>query len=121
MKTNYESLPVAARLDGIDIRRCPMGDDMILTLEESHKPTDYGEMLKNCKDGMCQVRHWIYVIRGKICVDYTDGSSETLHQGDIGYLPPGHHPRYLKPGLAAVFSPASELLVEREKFTFLEH
>lgn len=51
--------------------------------------TDVGPLLKGHRDDLCPCPHWGYVVRGRIRIDYPDGS-ETLQAGDLYYMPKGH-------------------------------
>ena len=38
----------------------------------------------------CPLSHRVYMVSGKMTVEMDDGTSETLEQGDVALIPPGH-------------------------------
>lgn len=67
--------------------------------------TDFAPMLKGLKNDHCQVAHWGYIVKGSLHVEYEDGSSEVLREGEAYYMPPGHTGKVLEDLVAVEFSP----------------
>ena len=60
--------------------------------------------------GWCTCPHFGYMIEGSWIVDYTDGTSETIHAGESFYVPATHNgARSLEGALVAEFSPVDQL------------
>ncbi len=55
----------------------------------------------------CPARHWGYVIRGRMRVQYVD-SEEICTAGDMFYWPPHHMPIFEEDTLIVEFSPVSD-------------
>ena len=53
---------------------------------------DYAPLFQGLPNDMCPVPHWGYIIKGRVRIMYADSTEETLREGDIFYLPPGHVP-----------------------------
>ncbi|MDQ3555460.1 MAG: cupin domain-containing protein [Gemmatimonadota bacterium] len=51
--------------------------------------TDFAPLLKGLPGDLCPCPHWGYVMKGRLRIQGTDGE-ETLREGDVFYLPPGH-------------------------------
>ncbi len=41
------------------------------------------------------MEHWGYIFKGKVRVEYVDGSEEIFQAGDAFYVSPGHRPYML--------------------------
>lgn len=73
------------------------------------EPADMGPVLKSLPNGSCSVPHWGYVIKGKVTLEYEDGSVEAYEGGDVYYQPPGHTGARVEAGTEVVeFSPDEE-------------
>lgn len=70
--------------------------------------TDLAPMFEGLEDDACQAPHWGYLIQGEVTVTYTDGSTETVHSGDLFYWPPGHSVRVGESVEMVLFSPQHE-------------
>jgi hypothetical protein len=70
--------------------------------------TDIAPLLKGLQGDACQSPHWGYLLAGRMTVSYTDGTEETIHEGDMFYWPPGHSVRVAKDAEIILFSPQHE-------------
>ena len=70
---------------------------------------DLADLFKGLPDDHCQCPHWGVVLKGKLTYRYSDGTEETITEGEAYYARPGHLP-YLYAGTEVVeFSPTEEL------------
>lgn len=69
------------------------------------KGTDLAPLLKGLENDLCQSPHWGYQLKGQVIVTYTDGSEETVSEGDLFYWPPGHTVRVAEDADIILFSP----------------
>jgi hypothetical protein len=71
--------------------------------------SDPSALFKGLPDDHCQCPHWGVVLKGKLAYRYSDGSEETIDEGEAYYARPGHLP-YLYAGTEVVeFSPTIDL------------
>lgn len=70
--------------------------------------TDIAPLLKGLAGDACQSPHWGYLLAGRMTVSYTDGTEETVDEGDLFYWPPGHSVRVAKDADIVLFSPQHE-------------
>jgi hypothetical protein len=71
--------------------------------------SDPSALFKGLPDDHCQCPHWGVVLKGKLTYRYSDGSEETIDEGEAYYASPGHLP-YLYAGTEVVeFSPTTDL------------
>lgn len=70
--------------------------------------TDIAPLLKGLEGDLCQSPHWGYLINGEVILTYSDGSEETVVDGDLFYWPPGHTVRISKDADVILFSPQVE-------------
>lgn len=69
------------------------------------KGTDLAPLLKGLENDLCQSPHWGYQLKGQVIVTYSDGTEETVSEGDLFYWPPGHTVRVTKDAELILFSP----------------
>jgi hypothetical protein len=66
-------------------------------------------LFKGLPDDHCQCAHWGVVLKGKLTYRYSDGTEETIGEGEAYYARPGHLP-FLHAGTEVVeFSPTNDL------------
>lgn len=70
--------------------------------------TDLAGLLQGLEGDACQSPHWGYMIQGRLVVSYTDGSEESVREGDVFYWPPGHSVRVDEDVEMILFSPQHE-------------
>ena len=82
---------IAVDLDGVGQQHRAEDGGMIIALERWNAGLDTGAMFAGLPDGACQDPHWGYVLSGSVTMRYTDGTSETLSEGQAYYIRPGHN------------------------------
>ena len=73
----------------------------------AHFPPDESPF-KGLPDDRCQNIHLGVVLKGSFHVSYTDGSEETVREGEAYSLAPGHFVQTLEPVEVIEFSPREE-------------
>ncbi len=89
MRASKDTLPILLEAGPATVRGVDWGG-MRAAVVSVPAGTDFGPLLKGLPGDHCPCPHWIYVISGRIRVEYDDGGEETLRAGDVCYLPPGH-------------------------------
>jgi hypothetical protein len=109
MKIKKEDLPVM--MQGPDsVMRSQQGwGGMTVAFNEFPAGTDLGPLLQGLKNNSCQCPHWGYLVDGEILLKYDDGTEETLSEGDVFYMQPGHTALVKKNMKIIDFSPTDEL------------
>ncbi|HKI89658.1 MAG TPA: hypothetical protein VKA38_11570, partial [Draconibacterium sp.] len=72
------------------LRVTPGHGGMTVGYNEINGPLDFTPLLKGLPHDLCNSPHWGYVIEGSMKIIYADGKEETLHAGEVYYLPPPH-------------------------------
>jgi hypothetical protein len=72
------------------------------------QPVDMSFMLASLPDGRCQCPHWGIVTKGRFTVQYAD-HAETVEQGDVFHMTPGHVPTFDVGTEIVQFSPTDQL------------
>lgn len=70
--------------------------------------TDLAPLLKGLDGDLCQSPHWGFVIKGKLTVTFSDGSTETPCTNDLFFWPPGHTVKADEDTNIILFSPQHE-------------
>jgi len=70
--------------------------------------TDIAPLLQGLKGDACHAPHWGYLAQGVVTVSYTDGTKESVDEGELFYWPPGHSVRVEKDAELIMFSPQHE-------------
>jgi hypothetical protein len=71
--------------------------------------SDPSALFRGLPDDHCQCPHWGVVLKGRLTYRYSDGTEETITEGEAYYARPGHLP-YLYAGSEVVeFSPTGDL------------
>lgn len=70
--------------------------------------TDLAPLLEGLDNDACHSPHWGYLIKGEVTASFTDGSEETVREGDLFYWPPGHSVRVARDAELVLFSPQHE-------------
>ena len=84
---------------------------MTIGYNEFEGPLDFTPLLKGLPHDLCNSPHWGYVIEGSMKIIYADGKKETLHAGDVYYLPAPHTAVVDKYVKCIEFSPDEECSV----------
>ncbi|MGF1457153.1 MAG: cupin domain-containing protein [Alphaproteobacteria bacterium] len=108
MKATPDSLPQARDALGDMVRGREWGEMIggVLTFPEG---TDFCPLLQGLEGDHCQCPHWGYVLKGRIKVDYQDGTTETVTAGELYYWPPGHTVLFEEDTQYVEFSPKDEM------------
>ncbi len=109
MKIRKEDIPVTMEAPGTTMRGLPGLGGMTVAFNEIPAGTDFSPMLQGLKNNSCHCPHWGYVVGGSLLVKYDDGTEETLNEGDVFYLPPGHTAIVQQDLKFLDFSPEKEL------------
>ena len=80
-------MPIALEAPGVKLRSVGGQGGMAISHYVTTEPADMGPVLKSLPNGNCSVPHWGYVIKGKVTLEYEDGSVEAYEQGDVYCLP----------------------------------
>ena len=100
-------MPVLLENGPVVIRAADWGGQRVLhvTLPAG---LDATPLLAGLPDDRCQCPHWGLLLKGRVRVNYTNGTSETLQAGDFWYLPPGHAPMCEEDAEFVEFSPPEQ-------------
>jgi hypothetical protein len=88
---------------------------MAISHYEIAEPADFRPVIAGLPNDKCSVPHWGYVIKGKLDLEYQDGTVETYEAGQVYYQPPGHT------GQAAGGTEIVEFSPDTEYGALLEH
>jgi hypothetical protein len=96
--------------DGVGATRKTEGGGMTVAFERWEAGLDAAPMFKDLPDGACWEQHWGYVLKGSGVIRYTDGTEETLSEGQAYYMRPGHVPKVSVEGPLELleFTPADQ-------------
>lgn len=78
---------------------------LTVDINNAPKGSDWRPLLKGLENDHCQVPHWGYVIKGKVLIEYEDGTSDVFKEGEAFYMKPGHTGEVLEDLLLVSFSP----------------
>lgn len=108
MKMHRDDLPDRINQGGVRIQSQDCGE---LNISHIHFPAgaDARPLLEGLPGGLCPVPHWGMVLKGAIKVEYADGSTETVKEGEVYYWPPGHTVSVDEEYRAIEFSPREEM------------
>ena len=108
MKTSKQDAPDTLEMEGYEGHFADLGGYAV-GFENYTADADLADLFKGLPDDHCQCPHWGVVLKGKLTYRYSDGTEETITEGEAYYARPGHLP-YLYAGTAVVeFSPTDEL------------
>jgi hypothetical protein len=108
MKTSKKNAPDNLEMEGYEGHFADLGGYTV-GFETYSAEADLGDLFQGLPDDHCQCPHWGVVLKGKLTYRYTDGTEETITEGEAYYARPGHLP-YLYAGTEVVeFSPTDEL------------
>jgi hypothetical protein len=96
----------------VEVRTCEL-DGITVDYLTVKQPVDMSFMLASLPDGRCQCPHWGIVTKGSFTVQYAD-HAETVTQGDVFHLTPGHVPAYEVGTELVQFSPTDQLKATEE-------
>lgn len=108
MKTSKQNAPDTLEMEGYEGHFADLGGYTV-GFESYTADADLADLFKGLPDDHCQCPHWGVVLKGKLTYRYSDGTEETITEGEAYYARPGHLP-YLYAGTEVVeFSPSHEL------------
>ena len=108
MKTSKQNAPDSLEMEGYEGHFADLGGYTV-GFESYTADADLADLFKGLPDDHCQCPHWGVVLKGKLTYRYSDGTEETITEGEVYYARPGHLP-YLYAGTEVVeFSPTDEL------------
>ena len=108
MKTSKQNAPDSLEMEGYEGHFADLGGYTV-GFETYTAEADLADLFKGLPDDHCQCPHWGVVMKGKLTYRYSDGTEETITEGEAYYARPGHLP-YLYAGTEVVeFSPTDEL------------
>jgi hypothetical protein len=108
MHSDFESIPVELKVDGIETHGATWGEVVVRHLDLP-AGVDFTPLLKGLPEDRCQCPHWGLVLEGAITVRYADGREETTHAGEAYYWP-GNHTGWTEGGVVFLeFSPAEQI------------
>lgn len=98
-----KDLPVALEGIGLEARAEKMGTMNVGW--ESWPKGDLSDLFKGLPHG-CEAAHYGYVLRGRASIRYPQsGAEETITEGQLYYIPPGHTMNVLEPLEIVEFTP----------------
>lgn len=106
MNGSKKDMQITQKSGSMIVRGAKWGD-MHVTLESYPADHDSASHMAGHVDDLCQCPHWGYVIKGHFLVRYAD-HEETVEEGDVYYLPPGHTTYFFKDTELAEFSHQEE-------------
>jgi hypothetical protein len=108
MKTSKMDAPDAFEMEGYEGHFAELGGYTV-GFEAYTDDSDPSALFEGLPDDHCQCSHWGVVLKGKLTYRYSDGTEETIGEGEAYYARPGHLP-YLHAGTEVIeFSPTTEL------------
>jgi hypothetical protein len=108
MKTSKSDAPDTFTMEGYEGHFAELGG-YTAGFETYTDDSDPSSLFKGLPEDHCQCPHWGFVMKGKVTYRYSDGTEETIVEGDAYYARPGHLP-YLHAGTELVeFSPTDDL------------
>jgi hypothetical protein len=108
MKTSKQNAPDNLEMEGYEGHFADLGGYTV-GFETYTAEAELRDLFKGLPDDHCQCPHWGVVLKGKLTYRYSDGTEETITEGEAYYARPGHLP-YLYAGTEVVeFSPTDEL------------
>ena len=109
MRTSAQEMPVAFEAGGSVGRVAEMGDFMASF--QTIPARDYTPLFKGLPGDRCTARHWGYLLRGRMRVQYAD-REEVVNAGDAYYLEPGHIPVFEEETEVIEFTPKGDMTPE---------
>ncbi len=107
MRAKKEEIPLVVE-DGKSYGRYMEWGDMDVAWEGWQAGRDATQLFKvGLPEGLCQVPHWGYMIRGRMRIKYRD-HDEAINAGDVFYMQPGHVPVTEEDCELVWFSPRGE-------------
>lgn len=109
MKIKKEDIPLKMEGPDTTMRGISGFGGMTASFNVLPEGTDFTPLLQGLKNDSCHCPHWGYLVEGELLIQYDNGTTETLTEGDLFYLPPGHTGKVLKNLKYVEFSPTKEM------------
>jgi hypothetical protein len=108
MKTSKAGAQDSFEMEGYEGHFSELGGYTV-GFETYTSDSDPSALFRGLPDDHCQCPHWGVVLKGRLTYRYSDGTEETITEGEAYYARPGHLP-YLYAGSEVVeFSPTGDL------------
>lgn len=108
MKTSKKNAPDNLEMEGYEGHFADLGGYTV-GFETYTAEADLADLFKGLPDDHCQCPHWGIVLKGKLTYRYSDGTEETIAEGEAYYARPGHLPHLYAGTEVVEFSPTDEL------------
>ena len=89
MATRIDAMPVEIDHGELQTRYLELGDMAIRHLSVP-AGSDMGPLLQGLPADRCPSPHWGIVLEGSVHLEHHDGSTETVHAGEVYHWPAGH-------------------------------
>lgn len=88
------SMELVLKDEGVEVRRAPAGEGMLLIWISCNKGFDFTPALKGLPHDMCCCEHWGMVTKGQMDLRTKEGQSLSVKEGEAFHLLPGHFPTF---------------------------
>jgi hypothetical protein len=90
MRQAMEDLPVALEEPSYRMLSAGSWGGMVVEYLESIERLDFSPWFQGLPEDMCPCPHWGYMLKGACHMEYGDGSTEVVQEGDVFYMPEMH-------------------------------
>jgi len=109
MRLSLDELDKSIKLRGLSVDSMLCGD-MVMAHLCRRVAYPIPHLAQGLPDDVCKARHWGYVLKGSVILEYFDGSSERIAAGEAFYCSPGHTYAYDEDAELIEFSPLAEMI-----------
>jgi hypothetical protein len=109
MRLRFEELNESIKLNGLTVNSMLCGD-MVMAHLSRRIAYPIPHLAEGLPDDVCRARHWGYVLKGSVIVEYLDGSTERIAAGEAFHATPGHVYAYDEDAELIEFSPLAEMI-----------
>ncbi|MET9852646.1 hypothetical protein ABZY57_06820 [Streptomyces sp. NPDC006450] len=103
-----DQTPVRFDTGEAELRMKEIGGDFSIAFVRFAQGVDMSPAFKGLPDDLCTCPHWGYVLKGKIKLHTTDGST-VYSAGEAFYWAPGHAPEAVEDTEFIDFSPTAQM------------
>jgi hypothetical protein len=104
---SQDQVPVEFEVDVAQTRTVDQGG-MTIAFERLSAGVETAPLYKGLPDDACQSPHWGYLIEGRLRVQLTDGTEESIVAGQAYHLPAGHNVVVEEDALILELSPTED-------------
>jgi hypothetical protein len=104
---SQDQVPVEFEVDVAQTRTVDQGG-MTIAFERLSAGVETAPLYKGLPDDACQSPHWGYLIEGRLRVQLTDGTEESIVAGQAYHLPAGHNVVVEQDALILELSPTED-------------